>query len=113
MKKLIYVLPFLFFIGCGNSSKDNEVIGQVKKVTNETPLIFPNFLAADLSLGVMRGGVGSMSAQDIWFYVEDKDVEKVLKTAAESGALVKVKYDVRRITLYVPDHWATAAEIVK
>lgn len=37
MKKLSILC--LFIAACGNSSADNESVGQVKKVVNKTPLV--------------------------------------------------------------------------
>jgi len=82
---------------CGNSSTDNELTGQVKKVVHNTPIICPNYVTADLSLGVMRNGVGSMSSQDVWVTVEDKDQIKLLEEAAKSGAIINAKYNVALI----------------
>lgn len=110
--RYLFILAFLFS-GCGYSSRQNEMIGQVKKIAHQTPLICPNYAAADISLGVIRGGVGSMSTQDIWLTVDSKDDEKLLIDAAASGAIVKLNYDVARLTLCVEDHIITNVEVVQ
>jgi hypothetical protein len=57
---------------------------------------------ADISLGVMRKGVGSMSTQDALVYVPSDADAKILTAAAESGQLVKIKYDEQRFSLCKP-----------
>lgn len=111
MKKILLITIFL--VGCGRSSVDNETIGQVKKVVHRTPLICPNFNEIDLSLGIMRGGTGSMSSEDIWFYVPDRDVLETLKKANETGSIIKIKADKYRVTWCIPENVITSAEIVK
>jgi hypothetical protein len=64
-------------------------------------------------MGVMRDGVGSMSSEDVWVYVPDKENFDLLKKANETGALVKVTYDVKRLTFCVEDHIVTKVEILK
>jgi hypothetical protein len=112
MKKLI-MLSILSLVGCGFSSRDNEMIGQVKKVSNETPLMCLDHSEADLSLGVMRNGTGSMSKEDVVLYVPNSELEKQLKSAQDAGAIVKITYDLKRLTFCVPDHWVKAVEVVK
>lgn len=95
MKKLILVLP-LILTACGMSSRDSELVGQVKKVGHITPILCPDRFDVDLSLGVLRGGVGSMSSEDVWATVNDPGMLATLKKANESGQIVKVSYDVYR-----------------
>jgi hypothetical protein len=109
------MLTTLFLAGCGNVEIDAEAVGQVKKVTNATPVLCLDYQAVDISMGVMRNGVGSMSTQDIWFYIPDipgKNLAKTLRSAAESGKLVKVTYDVRRWAPCSEDHWITSVEVL-
>lgn len=75
MKRILMIavltLP-LALGGClGHTSRDNEAVGQVKRVHNNTPLLCPDYKDVDISLGVMRNGVGSMSTQDKWFFIQD------------------------------------------
>lgn len=112
MKKGILVLVLLLATACGYSSKDNEMIGQVKKVMKNTPLICPDYKDADISLGVIRNGVGSMSSQDIWVYVPDDLNFKILTEANQTGKLVKIKYDIKRLQFCVGDHQVTSVELV-
>lgn len=96
---------------CGNSSAGNELEGQVKRVIRRTPLICPDYTEADISLGVMRNGVGSMSKEDVALRVEDSRQIETLKAAAKSGAIVSVDYDVNRVTICVPDHLLTSVHV--
>jgi len=112
MRKTILILIVAFMASCGYTSKDNEVVGQVKKVSHETPIFCYDHTATDVSLGVLRNGVGSMSTQDIWFYVANGDQEKVLKEANETGKIVKIKYDIARVRWCSPAHLITSVELV-
>ena len=115
MKRLVTgaVLLVLFTSSCGYTQRDGEMIGQVKKIVRATPLICPEYLAADVSLGVLRGGVGSMSTQDMWLVVE-KAQEPLFRAASENGKIVKIHYDVTRFGgrffVCTPDHFATSIE---
>ncbi len=97
---------------CGHTAVGNDANGQVKKVSHETPLVCPAYTAADLSLGIMRNGVGSMSTQDQWYEVPSQEILKSLEEAANSGRLVRVTYDVWRVALCRPDHVITAVQII-
>ena len=89
--------------GCwGYSSRNNELTGQVKYVERKTPMFCDDRIDADISLGVMRKGVGSMSTQDALVYVPSDADAKILTAAAESGQLVKIKYDEQRFSLCKP-----------
>lgn len=103
---LIILVLLCFSIGCGRSSVNNELIGQVKKVQNHTPILCPNYDSADVSLGVMQNGVGSMSTQDVWVTVPAEQLAQ-FKSAVESGIPVKVNYDVWRWAPCTEDSWAT------
>lgn len=89
---------------CGNSSAGNDLTGQVKKVVHRTPILCGDWWEADLSLGVIRNGVGSVSTADQAFTVENEKDVKVLQQAAEEGAIVHVTYNVQRIALCETDH---------
>lgn len=95
---------------CGNSSRGSELTGQVKKVIERTPLVCPDYTEADVSLGVMRNGTGSMSHEDVAVVVEDSQVA-MLQTAARTGALVRITYDERRVALCWPDRRAVRVEL--
>jgi hypothetical protein len=112
MKKLIVLS--LFLTACGYTSKGNELVGQVKKVIDKTPVICSDYVEVDLSLGVMRNGVGSMSHEDVDLYVPNASDATLLKRAAESGQLVKISYDEKRwpAGLCVPTKWVTSATLV-
>lgn len=113
MRKAIIAAALLMLSGCGNSSVDNELIGQVKKVSHVTPLLCFDYVDADISLGVMRNGVGSMSTQDQWLTVPREQDQKILAEAAQSGKIVKVTYRVARVMWCWNDHIVTSAEIVE
>lgn len=113
MQKLTTLTLVLFVSACGYSSVDNELIGQVKKVKKMTPIICPDYVEADISLGIIRNGTGSMSKEDVELNVESYADIELLKGAAESGQLVKVAYDIKRISICVPDHRLTKVELVK
>jgi hypothetical protein len=115
MKKFFLVLPLaLLLSGClGYSQKDGEAVGQAKKVSSATPLICPDYFVLDISLGVMRNGVGSMSQQDMLFTVQDAGDLQKMKDAVANGSLVRVKYDTVRFPICVEDHVVTGFEIVR
>ncbi len=71
-------------------------MGQVKLVQNMTPWWCENWVHADISLGTMRNGVGSMSTQDMWMWVPDAAQAAILKRSSEDGTIVKITYDVAR-----------------
>ncbi len=98
---------------CGYSSRGSELIGQVKKVEDVTPIICGDYVRADISLGVMKNGVGSMSHEDVWVYVPNPSHAAILKQAVTSGDIVKVTYDRARIRVCVPEYEVTNAEITK
>ena len=113
MKKLFMFLMLCSLCSCGYSSLDNELIGQVKLVKNYTPLVCNNWNMTDISLGVMRNGVGSMSHEDVSLTVTDDKVLQKLKEANASGKLVKVMYDVKRWTWCVDNYIVKSVEIVQ
>lgn len=102
----------LLLSACGASAKQNELIGQVKKVVERTPIVCGDYAEADISLGVIRNGVGSMSKEDVELYVPQQAQADLLKQAATSGHLVKITYDIERVTFCVPDHWVTNVELL-
>jgi len=99
---------------CGYTSKNNEMTGQVKKVHNQTPILCSDFVAADISLGVLRNGVGSMSAEDKEVYVPNAADAELLRKAADTGQLVKITYDVARFPagLCVPTTHVTGVQLL-
>lgn len=112
MKKLLTVLAALALTACGYSSRENEVVGQVKKVMFNTPLVCSDYYDVDLSLGVMRNGTGSMSTQDMWIVVNKSDLD-VLKQANADGGVVKIIYDTQRVSFCTNGMIATKVEVVK
>lgn len=95
--KLLFVA--LLLTGCGYSSVGNNITGQVKGVKRHTPLLCDNYIAVDLSLGVMRNGVGSMSSEDVWLQIMDKDQERELEKALVIGKLVRINFDQKRFVI--------------
>ena len=96
---------------CGNKTTSNELTGQVKKVIKRTPLICPDFVEVDVSLGVMRGGIGSMSHEDVALRVMNEDQVPKLEKAARDGALITLAYDEARIAVCYPQHKLTSFTI--
>lgn len=120
-KFLAAMLTSLLFIGCsggmgdgccGWSAREVTGSGQVKKVSKHTPIICPDYYEVDISMGVMRDGVGSMSHHDITLYIDDK-FAKDLQEAAKAGEIVDFTYDVRRIELCVNRDRLTSFEKTK
>ncbi len=113
IKMFVMCLMIILISSCGYTQRDSELIGQVKKVTNETPIICPDYVAADISMGIMRNGVGSMSTEDVHVLIPNSlDMIKIFKTAAVSGKLVKVTYDTKRIALCTCDRIAKSVSYV-
>lgn len=110
MKKIVSV-GLLMLSGCGYSSSQNEMVGQVKKVVHNTPIICSNYVDADISLGVMKNGTGSMSHEDVWVTVDKESDIALLEKAAKTGDLVRVNYGVKRWVWCVDDHIATHVEL--
>lgn len=92
---------------CGWSGLDITAAGQVKTVRLNTPLVCPDYFEVDISLGVMRNGVGSMSTHDMTLYVSN-EMAVELKKAAQDSAIVDFTYNQRRSGLCVPDNRLTA-----
>lgn len=120
-KILISTLTSLLFVGCsggmgdgccGLSAREVTGSGQVKRVIKNTPLLCPDHYMVDISMGVMRDGVGSMSTHDISMFIEDKFVDG-LKDAAEKGQLVEFTYDKRRASWCIDEDRLTSFKIVK
>lgn len=113
MKKYLaaFLTVGLLLSGCGYAGLDGEMIGQAKKITKVTPLICPDFTAFDISLGVMQNGTGSMSGQDLWLKVDGADLA-VLKRAVDTAAIVRVKYDTKRMAICTPAAILRHVEIV-
>lgn len=104
-RNLLCLLGPVLLASCGYSSRDNELVGQVKKVIAQTPIVCGDYHEADVSLGIMRNGVGSFSKEDVVLYVRNEADVPLLKQAAEEGFAVKISYDIKRLVLCVPDHW--------
>lgn len=119
MKKIMLMLFMIIMVavlsGCGFTSKNNEAVGQVKKIKFVTPIVCPDYALVDISLGVMRNGVGSMSTQDIWLVVHNNGGNSIemLKKAAETGEIVKFQYDVKRGAICTPKSYLNKVEITK
>lgn len=97
MRRLLALPLALALGGClGHSSSGNELTGQVKRVQHNTPFFCGDWVHADVSLGTMRNGVGSMSTQDLWLWVMNPEDVVVLERAARDGLIVKINYDVAR-----------------
>lgn len=110
MKKLIPIL--ILFTGCGYTSKDNEVVGQVKKIVNETPLFCNNYTWVDISLGVFKDGIGSSSKEDLILRVKDKNTISEIKLLAKENKILKVKYNEKRFVWCGLDKFLESIEAI-
>lgn len=114
MKHISIVIAMaLALASCGYTARDGEAIGQAKKTTHATPVFCPNYVAFDLSLGVLRSGVGSMSTQDMWFTVGPGVDLSILSRAVSAGAIVEVTYDTRRVAICTEMHILRSIKIVE
>lgn len=113
IKHLFGAAALILLFGCGNSSTDGELTGQVKKVTHVTPLFCSDYYAVDISLGVMRNGTGSMSTQDMWLTIRDDRDMTFLRSAAENGQIVKVRYDTKRMAICTEEHILTSVVVAQ
>lgn len=112
--KALMLAPLILLGGCwGHSSSDNTIIGQVKKVKRMTPLICDDRTDVDVSLGVMRNGVGSMSTQDMWLTVANPATLAALNYAADNGTPVQITYDTARKNLCWQEEELTAVQYIK
>ena len=109
MKQLVLII--FLITACGDSSRGSELIGQIKKVVENTPVLCSDYVEADVSLGIMRNGVGSMSTDDVSVVIPSEFVDKA-KDAARTGNLVKIIYDERRVAACWPDRRATHLELL-
>lgn len=107
------ILITCFTFGCGNSSVDNELVAQPKRMHNETPIICGDRVDVDLSMGFMKDGVGSMSTHDTTMLVGNYKHKEILDEAIQNNKLVKVRYDQRRVVMCGPDQIITNVEIIK
>lgn len=110
MKKLILTAALLA-TSCGYSSVDNEGTGQVKKLSNETPIFCANYKAADIAIGSTQSG--AISVTHDW-YVINASHEKILKEAAEHQKLIKFTYSVKRWVFCTDtNHFLESVEIIE
>lgn len=86
---------------CGYSRRNNEIVGQIKKVVETTPILCNDMQYVDISLGLMQNGTGSMSKEDMLLLVRSDEQLKFFKENV--GKQVRVFYDERRMT-WCPDH---------
>lgn len=112
MKNIVLLLA-LSLSGCVFEARNNELIGQVKKVKNSTPILCPKRVDVDISLGIIRNGIGSMSSEDTWATVSNPEHIEILKNANENGSLVKITYDTYRLTFCQERINVTNVELVK
>lgn len=111
-KMMLFVVAAVLVSGCGYSSMNSELTGQVKYVQNQTPIFCYNYVFVDLSLGAMRGGTGSVSTQDVQLTVMTPEQADTLKKAATDGKLVKIIYNDRRFSLCQPETRIVSVEIL-
>lgn len=103
MKKIILMLALACggcISHCGHGELDVVVIGQPKAIIKENNIICKNKQLLDMSLGVMRNGVGSMSTQDKIYWIINKNDEVLLQSAIKEGKLVEITYDSYRMSTF-------------
>lgn len=108
----------LFFVAvlclsCGYSDKDVTASGQVKAVSHKTPIVCPERDVVDISLGVMKNGVGSMSTHDMYLVVYDPASLATLKEAAKKSAIVDFTYNDARFRWCNETEELTSVKIVE
>lgn len=113
MKNLCICLAIFLLSSCGYTSIDNEVVGQIKKITNKTPLICPDHTTIDISLGIFQNGVGSMSKEDMELYIPKEIDIKEIHNAHKNSKLVKIKYNVRRFAICILDRVVNSFEVIE
>lgn len=97
---------------CGWSGREISGTGQVKRVGLESNIVCPDYYEVDISLGIMRNGVGSMSTHDMKFFIPDGMV-KDFRTFAEKSSIVNFSYDERRSPWCVNQHRITSFKIAE
>jgi hypothetical protein len=115
MMKFMVILGLAIVVawGCGDASRGNAIVGQVKRIKQMTPMICPDYVEVDLSLGVLRNGVGSTSREDATLAIDPSDhaTIDVLTRASKSGQIVHLTYNERRISPCWPDDRVVDAAI--
>lgn len=113
MIRLLLILTVMLSgcTACGHSTTDSELTGQIKKVIKRTPLVCPDYVEADISLGVMRNGVGSMSHEDMQLRVMNVADIPALEKAARDGSIVRAVYDTHRVAICYPREELTAVTV--
>lgn len=96
MQNLIALVIAFLLASCGYTSVDNTVVGQIKNIRKNTPILCPDYTTVDISLGVIKNGTGSMSKEDMTFYVPNTTELNTLNSALISTSLVKIRYDRER-----------------
>lgn len=99
--------------GCGYSAVHNTLTGQAKKVVRSTPLLCPDYSGVDVSLGVMRNGVGSLSTQDQWLVLTNPEQEAILVDAVAKGSIVEITYDTKRFAFCTEDFFVREVRVVE
>jgi hypothetical protein len=110
------IAGLMLLTGCwGYSSVDNDGVCQPKKIHHNTPLICGDYDSVDVSLGVMRDGVGSMSTHDMTlsFGPNKEALEKKLEGAIAAGKLVNLKYNDRRFSWCQETEQVTDVEVIE
>jgi hypothetical protein len=109
----LVILSLIVVAGCGYSARENELTGQVKRVVHQTPILCSERSDLDISLGVMRNGVGSVSTQDVYLTVLNPNDVVLLNKAASEGSLVTIKYDIKRFTWCWENYIVTHVDLLK
>lgn len=112
MKKIILFVFCSLLVACGNVSQNNELVGQPKRLHNVTPILCPNRVDLDISMGFVKDGVGSMSTQDLFLTVPNQADVDLLKKAIEDRRLIKIHYNEARFTICSHEEYVTQVEIL-
>lgn len=111
-RSILAAILLLSLVGCGYQSRNTEMVGVVKRIAFMTPLMCPDYTYLDLSLGVVRNGVGSMSTEDASAMIVDPSITKLLQLAATENKIVRVTYDRARYSFCSPFRKVTKVEIL-
>lgn len=113
MKVFLFAISMLG-IGCsGYDQIDSKVVGQAKRYHHYNPIVCGGYDTVDISLGIVRNGVGSMSTEDVELTVWNQADAETLQKAAQESSLVELKYSVWRFAPCKESRVVQYAKILK
>ncbi len=115
MRIVMLMLPLVLTgcDACGNSSVNNELVGQPKRLHNETPILCENRVDLDVSMGFMKDGVGSVSTADMHLTVPNREDVDRINRAINENKLVKLHYNVARVNLCWQQEVVTSVDVLE